>query len=104
MKTSGIVSRVDELGRVVLPIQLDDSKCGFGHFYYSITPKYPEIADLWEGLGAKHKKFHNYGSEVIKALFDEDSSKAERIYQEAEQYSEELIHDLEEMKNRLMAD
>lgn len=88
-------------GRTILPLQLDDSKCGFGHFYYSITPNYPEITDLWNGLGAKHKKFHNYGSDIIKALFAEDFIGAERLYQEAEQYSKELIHDLEEMKARL---
>lgn len=88
-------------GRTILPLQLDDSKCGFGHFYYSITPSYPEITDLWNGLGAKHKKFHHFGSDIIKALFAEDHSTAERLYQEAEQYSKELIHDLEEMKSRL---
>lgn len=87
--------------RTVLPLQLDDSKCGFGHFYYSITPQYPEITDLWNGLAAKHKKFHSYGSDIIKALFAEDYSGAQRMYQEAEQYSQELIHDLEEMKARL---
>lgn len=88
-------------GRTILPLQLDDSKCGFGHFYYSITPQYPEITDLWNNLGAKHKKFHNYGSDIIRALFAEDYSGAERMYQEAEQYSKELIHDLEEMKAKL---
>lgn len=52
-------------------------------------------------LAAKHKKFHSYGSDIIKALFAEDYSGAQRMYQEAEQYSQELIHDLEEMKARL---
>ena len=84
-----------------MPLQLDDTQCGFGHFYYSITPKYSEITDLWNGLGAKHKKFHHYGEDVIKALFAEDHSEAEHICQEAEEYSKELIHDLEEMKARI---
>lgn len=87
--------------RTIMPLQLDNTKCGFGHFYYSITPKYSEITDLWNGLGAKHKKFHHYGEDVIKALFAEDHSKAEHICQEAEEYSKELIHDLEEMKARI---
>lgn len=89
-------------GRTILPLQLDDTKCGFGHFYYSITPKYPEIMELWNGLSAKHKKFHNYGSEIIKALFAEEYDKADKLYHEVEQYSGELIGDLEEMKNRLV--
>ncbi|MDD6491602.1 MAG: methyl-accepting chemotaxis protein [Firmicutes bacterium] len=87
--------------RTIMPLQLDDAKCGFGHFYYSITPKYPEIIDLWNNLGAKHKKFHHYGEEVIKALFAEDYSGAERICSEAEEFSKELLHDLEEMKSRI---
>lgn len=84
--------------RTVLPLQLDAAKCGFGHFYYAMTPKTPEIRPIWDALGAKHKKFHSYGSDAIKALFAEDYSKAEHIYREAEQYSKELISDLEKMK------
>lgn len=87
---------VDE--RVVLPLQLDDSKCGFGHFYYAMTPKTPEIRPIWDALEAKHKKFHSYGSDVTKALFAEDYTKAEQLYNEAENYSKGLIADLESMK------
>lgn len=84
--------------RMVLPLQLDASKCGFGHFYYAMTPKTPEIRPIWDALEAKHKKFHGYGSDVTKALFAEDYSKAEQLYNEAENYSKELIADLEKMK------
>lgn len=84
--------------RTVLPLQLDASKCGFGHFYYAMTPKNPEVKQTWDALGAKHKKFHGYGSDVIKALFNEDYTKAEQIYREAENYSKELLSDLEKMK------
>lgn len=87
---------VDE--RTVLPLQLDASKCGFGHFYYAMTPKTPEIRPIWDALEAKHKKFHGYGSDATKALFTQDYSKAEQLYKEAENYSKELIADLEQMK------
>lgn len=86
---------VDE--QTVLPIQLDSAKCGFGHFYYAMTPKTKEVRPIWDALEAKHKKFHSYGAEVKKALFAEDYSTAERVYREAENYSEELIADLREM-------
>ncbi|MCI8483035.1 MAG: hypothetical protein HFH41_01690 [Lachnospiraceae bacterium] len=84
-------------GRVVLPLQLDSSKCGFGHFYYSITPDIPGVKTIWDNLGEKHKKFHGYGSEAIQALFDEDYGKAEQVCREAEAYSEELIEDMEKI-------
>ncbi len=81
--------------RNILPLQLDSSKCGFGHFYYAMTPTIPEILSIWNELGIKHKRFHKYGSEAIHALNNGDYSKAEQIYQEAELYSRELISNLQ---------
>lgn len=83
--------------RVIVPLQLDSSKCGFGHFYYSITPSIPGIRQIWDGLGEKHKKFHEFGRDAIQALFDEDYQKAGIICKEAKEYSKELISDMEKM-------
>lgn len=83
--------------QVIVPLQLDSSKCGFGHFYYSITPRNPEIRVIWDALGEKHKKFHGYGAQAIQALFDEDYAKAQQICREAGEYSRELISDMEQM-------
>lgn len=88
--------------RMVMPLQLDDAKCGFGHFYYSIVPAYPEIQQSWRELGPMHKKFHSYGSEAIKALVNEDYAKAESICKEAEQYSVGLLNSLENMKRTIL--
>ncbi len=82
----------------IIPLQLDSSKCGFGHFYYAMTPDIPEIVPIWNGIGEKHKRFHNYGAGVISALQNGDSLRAEQIYREAENYSKELISDLEKMQ------
>lgn len=84
-------------GREIIPLQLDSSKCGFGHFYYAMTPKTPEILTIWNGIGEKHKRFHNYGAGVINALNNGDYGQAEQVYREAEVYSRELIADLEKM-------
>ena len=83
--------------REVVPLQLDSSKCGFGHFYYSITPDIPGVRAIWDGLEEKHRRFHGYGSEVIQALFDEDYVKANQLCVEAKEYSKELISDMEQM-------
>lgn len=82
-------------GREIIPLQLDSSKCGFGHFYYAMKPDIPGVEAVWEGLGAKHQRFHQFGGEVIRALQDSDYMKAENIYQNAETYSKELIRDME---------
>lgn len=84
--------------RTILPLQVNEKKCGFGHFYYAIDPTNPKVMEIWKELGEKHKKFHTYGKQVIDALFDADYSKAENIYQEAKQYSEILIGELERVK------
>lgn len=81
--------------RMIAPLQLDSSKCGFGHFYYAITPDIPGVLPIWEGLGAKHQKFHRYGAAVMNAIGNGDYTEAERIYYEAENYSKELIADME---------
>ncbi len=83
--------------RTVIPLQLDSSKCGFGHFYYAMSPKIPGVKPIWEGLGPKHKKFHEYGGSVIQAIKNGDYASAERIYREAENYSRELISDMQRM-------
>lgn len=83
--------------RMVLPLQLDSSKCGFGHFYYAMTPKIPALLSIWNGLGAKHKKFHMFGADVIKAINNGDYFRAEQIYDEAAHYSKGLIEDMKKM-------
>ena len=75
---SNLKKMVDE--RTIIPLQLDSSKCGFGHFYYAMTPDIPGVLPIWEGLEAKHRKFHTYGQSVINALNRADYMEASRIY------------------------
>ena len=56
------------------------------------------MQEIWKGLEAKHKKLHGYGSDITRALFSEDYSKAEMILKDAEKCSKEVISDLEQMK------
>ncbi len=79
----------------VVPLQLDSTKCGFGHFYYAMTPRIPAVVPIWSALGAKHKRFHKYGSEVIAAINSGNYIRAEQLYQDAEAYSKDLIADME---------
>lgn len=84
--------------RSIVPLQLDSTKCGFGHFYYAMTPKTPEIRQIWDGLGKKHERFHKFGSEAIDALNHGNYADAEAVYTQAELYSRELIADLEKIQ------
>lgn len=84
-------------GRAIVPLQLDSSKCGFGHFYYAMTPDIPDILPIWNNLGAKHQKFHAYGTAVTNAINRQAYEEAEQIYKDAENYSRELIADMEKI-------
>jgi len=87
----------------MVPMQFDSKKCGFGHFYYSMTPKTPEIREIWTKLESKHNKFHSFGKDVRNAVISGDMATAERVYREAEAFSKELIGDFEAMKKIAMS-
>ena len=75
----------------VVPLQVNDHKCAFGHFYYSISPINKEVLNIWDGVEDKHKKFHSCGKSVIKAINDDDFKLANSIYSDAQKLSLELI-------------
>ncbi len=83
----------------IRPLETNDMKCGFGHFYYAMTPQNDEVKRMWDGIAAKHKKFHGYGSQVVKAIFNENYSEAQKVCSEAESYSVELISDLRQISD-----
>lgn len=84
--------------RSIVPLQLDSSKCGFGHFYYAMTPNTPQIRLIWDGLGKKHERFHKFGGEAIHYIKQGNYAEAESVYNQAELYSRELIADLEKIR------
>ena len=77
----------------VVPLQVNDHKCAFGHFYYSISPINKEVLNIWDGVEDKHKKFDSCGKSVIKAINDDDFKLANSIYSDAQKLSLELIKD-----------
>lgn len=91
---------VDHLGSIIengiiIPFQVDGSKCKFGHFYKSIDPPTPEWKAIWNEIGNMHMDLHKMGSEVIRALFDNDRTKAEQIYGNVKEASDKLISKIE---------
>ena len=85
--------------QTILPLQFDSAKCGFGHFYYSMTPKTPEIREIWKQVETKHKRFHEFGKAAKEAIMNEDYALASQKFHEAENYSKELIAEFKKMKD-----
>ena len=75
------------------PLQLDDTKCAFGHFYYAMRPRNRAVAEIWAGLRDKHRRFHGYGRSVMDAINRGNYGSAEREVKEAQKLSSELIGD-----------
>ena len=81
----------------VEPIQTDAHRCAFGHFYYAMQPKNPEIFKIWSEVREQHKEFHKNGERAIAALKAGNKGKAEEYYKHAVELSEKLLSDFEEM-------
>lgn len=85
------------------PLQTNDTKCAFGHFYYAMKPTNKKIADMWAALGEKHRRFHGFGKSTIDAIKAKNYTKAEHEYAEAKKLSGDLMNDfnqiLTELKN-----
>lgn len=83
--------------QIIIPLQTNEHKCGFGHFYYSIQPMNEDILKIWTGLEKKHREFHSYGKELINQIQLGNISEAGNIYRKAESLSVTLINDFEQI-------
>lgn len=84
--------------KIIVPLQTDCHKCGFGHFYYSMVPKNEKILPIWEGIENNHTKLHNIGSEIInKIRIGEELT--EDVFIEAENLSKKVIEDFYKIIN-----
>ncbi|NSW91562.1 MAG: CZB domain-containing protein [Firmicutes bacterium] len=86
---SQLESMVDTME--VKPLQTDEHKCSFGHFYYSVSPSNPEILDTWKKVDQHHRAVHNAGSIVIGYIKNNERSKALQAIEEARKSSEAMI-------------
>lgn len=79
------------------PLQTDYTRCGLGHFYYAFRPINAKVIDIWNGLEEKHKTFHSYGTQMIAAVRSGRLDELQQIYEKAENYSKELISDIQKL-------
>jgi len=59
--------------------ELDPANCIFGKWYYSYQLPYPELEKLFKSLEEPHKKLHQSGEAVIRAIKQGNIPEAERI-------------------------
>ena len=77
------------------PLQTNEHKCGFGHFYYAVEPWNKEIQTVWKEIGEMHKQLHSYGASAITALKHGNPEEARAAYKKAEDISKTLLVDFD---------
>ncbi len=83
----------------VKPLQLDDRRCGFGHFYHSVKPTAPEAEEIWLKVGVHHHALHQKGGTVIQRVKTGDRTGAAASLHEADSLSKSIIAALQELKS-----
>lgn len=76
----------------ISPIQTDDHKCGFGHFYYAVEPSSDKILSSWKEVEKCHGDFHKKGNVVIESIKVNNQTDALKYVKEAEDISYEILN------------
>ncbi len=79
------------------PLQTNDHRCAFGHFYYAVQPQNPEILKVWKEIRDQHKEFHANGDKAIGALKNGNADTAREFLKRSEEISKKLLKDFEEL-------
>ena len=79
------------------PLQTNDHRCAFGHFYYAVQPKNEGILKIWADLRDKHKQFHANGGQAIMSLKKDNVAVAREYYNKALEVSEYLLNDFDNL-------
>ena len=80
-----------------VPIQTDEHKCGFGHFYYAVQPSSSRLTKLWKDVESLHHTLHQSGDIILNYIQKNDPRHAASVADEVESISNEIIQKFEQM-------
>ena len=83
------------------PLQINSTKCAFGHFYHTISVEHPSIKEDWDAIEEVHNQFHVCGHKVIDAIKASQSSEAQSYYAEAEKLSKNIFELLDRIEKEV---
>lgn len=83
------------------PLQLNPSRCAFGHYYLVMDVNNPKIKNEWNQIGTLHAAFHKTGDTVIKAIARQDEQSARDMCAEAEAMSGKLLSAISAVEEKL---
>lgn len=97
---------IDTLGKMTnemrtYPIQTNDKKCAFGHFYHANNVDHPNLAQEWESIDAVHHEIHSLGDKVIDNIKNKDEVSAKGHYNNAVGLSKNMLSILDEVEGTI---
>ena len=81
----------------IRPIQTNDHKCRFGHFYYALSPSEPGVLNIWRHVEEYHSDLHRTAEVVIDFIKQGNREEATKHVAKAEQLSVKMIGMFTEM-------
>lgn len=79
-------------------LQTNSKKCAFGHFYHALQVEHPMLCDEWANIDGLHHQVHSSGDEIIVAIKNGDSNKANSLYRNTEQLSGQMVAALDHLE------
>ncbi|MBF4693539.1 methyl-accepting chemotaxis protein [Fusibacter ferrireducens] len=87
--------------KTLLPLQINDKKCAFGHFYHSVIVDDSRIVSDWQTIDALHHKLHETGGKIVDLIERNERSKAIALYEEADGVSHQIIEIMHQISERI---
>ncbi|MCT4585703.1 MAG: methyl-accepting chemotaxis protein [Peptostreptococcaceae bacterium] len=83
------------------PLQLDGTKCAFGHFYHSI-PRVPDIIkQVWSEIDNYHNDLHSLGKKTLDYVKSNNYDQAIKSYNETNDLSKEIFNRLDIVSSQI---
>ncbi len=82
----------------VKPLQIDDTRCGFGHFYHSLRPASAEVTQIWKDVGDLHHGLHEKGGLVIRLVTEGNRQSAEESLRQAVALSGRIVATMDQLR------
>lgn len=81
----------------IMPLQLDSTRCGFGHFYQSIQVDDITLNSFWEAIGPLHDQLHELAEKIVDQIQNKEKPTINQLYQQTVALSEQIFNKIDEM-------
>lgn len=97
---------MEKLARIVEnqelePLQIDGTKCAFGHVYHLLDVKHESIAAEWKEIGEIHHTLHEKGGLAMEAIRKKNKAASEQLLMEATECSQKIFRKFAVIEERV---